>query len=68
MMRGRTIIMISHRSSTIRDASRALVFSDGKLIQNGAHQELLAVPGLYRTLMSIESLQHQVSTGQDEFQ
>ena len=56
VMRGRTVIMISHKSSTIRDATSALVIADGRVIQRGTHTELLSVPGLYRTLMGARRL------------
>ena len=40
----------------------ALVLSDGALIQQGAHAQLVEQAGLYRTLMSLEHLQQQIET------
>jgi len=47
---GRTSLVIAHRLSTIRSADEILVIDDGRIVQRGSHTELLAVPGLYRTL------------------
>ncbi|MGB1285155.1 MAG: ABC transporter ATP-binding protein [Aggregatilineales bacterium] len=47
---GRTSLIIAHRLSTIRDADRILVMKEGKLIEDGNHDELLALDGLYAQL------------------
>ncbi|ART79344.1 ABC transporter ATP-binding protein [Oceanisphaera avium] len=47
---GRTTLIVAHRLSSVRQADRVLVFEEGKVSQSGTHQELLATPGLYRTL------------------
>jgi ATP-binding cassette, subfamily B, bacterial len=53
---GRTAVMIAHRLSTIRDADRILVFDDGKIVEEGTHQELLAKPdGIYAAFHEIQS-------------
>jgi ATP-binding cassette subfamily B protein len=50
-MRGkRTIIAIAHRLSTIRNADIILVLKEGKIVQQGAHEELIQQPGVYRDL------------------
>jgi len=47
---GKTVLIIAHRFSTIRDASLILVFDKGSIVARGAHSELYAVDGLYRAL------------------
>ncbi len=50
LMVGKTVLIIAHRFSTIRDASMILVFDRGRLAARGAHAELLAASPLYKTL------------------
>ena len=47
---GRTIVMISHQLSAAAACDRVLVLEDGRLVQQGNHEALLAVPGTYRRL------------------
>ncbi len=50
VMRGRTSVVIAHRLSTVMGADRILVMDEGRLVEQGRHEELLARGGLYRTL------------------
>ncbi len=50
LMEGRTSIIIAHRLSTIRNAHRILVLEHGQIIEQGDHQELLALKGKYYSL------------------
>jgi len=52
LMHGRTSFVIAHRLSTIRDADKILVMNEGRLIEQGSHDELLARRGFYWELYS----------------
>jgi ATP-binding cassette subfamily B protein len=50
LMQGKTTIVIAHRLSTLLHMDRILVFDQGKIIEDGSHQALLAANGLYKSL------------------
>src|SRR4029077_17384905 len=50
LMRGRTTIVIAHRLSTVERADRILVLDRGGIVEEGTHQELLTMGGLYHRL------------------
>ena len=50
LMQGRTSLIIAHRLSTIRNADTILVLEHGEIIEQGSHQELLALKGKYYSL------------------
>lgn len=50
VMAGRTCFIVAHRLSTVREADRILVIDEGRILEEGSHQELLAGRGLYYKL------------------
>ena len=56
LAKGRTTLIIAHRLSTVRNASRILVVRDGVITEEGAHEELLAKGGDYAQLYSTQNL------------
>jgi ATP-binding cassette subfamily B multidrug efflux pump len=54
IMEGRTSLVIAHRLSTIRSADRILVIHHGRLVEEGTHEELLAIGGLYAALHGLQ--------------
>ena len=55
MGEGRTVITIAHRLSTIQDADRIVVLEDGVIVEEGKHDELLALDGRYANLWNRQS-------------
>src|ERR1700689_3329972 len=53
LLKGRTAVVIAHRLSTIQHADRILVFHKGRLREQGSHQELLALHGIYYRLYQL---------------
>ena len=54
LMRGRTVIAIAHRLSTVRNFDRILVLEKGRLVQDGSPDALLRAGGIYRKLIDAE--------------
>jgi len=54
LMHGRTSLVIAHRLSTVRYADRILVFQQGKIVESGSHEELIAHQGTYRFLVETQ--------------
>ena len=57
---GRTTIIIAHRISTIQNADRILVLDEGRAAEYGAHEELMALGGIYRSIHDKQQLEKQL--------
>ena len=54
LMEKRTVLVIAHRLSTVRNVDRILVLSDGKIVEEGIHKELMALGGEYKKLYELQ--------------
>ncbi len=58
LMEGRTTFVIAHRLSTVRRADTILVMDEGRIVEQGTHQELLAHGGLYKEIHDLQLIDH----------
>jgi ATP-binding cassette subfamily B protein len=65
MAKGRTVLLISHRFSSVRSADRIFVLHNGKLVEQGSHDELLARGGHYATLFLLQAASYLKPTRAD---
>jgi len=63
LMEGKTSIIIAHRLATIRNADIIFVISDGRIVERGKHDELLALGGLYSELYEIQFRKQEAESG-----
>lgn len=54
LMKNRTTFIIAHRLSTVQNADRILVLDDGRIVQDGSHQQLIEEEGLYKHLYELQ--------------
>lgn len=55
LSKGRTTIAIAHRLSTLKNADRIFVIDEGRLVEEGTHEELMAAEGIYHKLVRIQT-------------
>lgn len=63
LKQGRTTLVIAHRLATVQNASRILVIAEGQLAEEGSHQELLNLKGIYRRLHDMQFAEDLQSAG-----
>ena len=54
LMEKRTVLVIAHRLSTVRNVDRILVLSEGRIVEEGVHKELMAIGGEYKKLYELQ--------------
>ncbi|MCF6275591.1 MAG: ABC transporter permease, partial [Robiginitomaculum sp.] len=54
LTKGRTVFVIAHRLSTVKNADRILVLDDGQIIESGTHAALMKKSGLYAKLRALQ--------------
>lgn len=54
LLKGRTSLVVAHRLSTIQNADKIIVVADGKIVETGSHEELIALNGAYKQLIDIQ--------------
>ncbi|MFZ5365929.1 MAG: ABC transporter ATP-binding protein [Patescibacteria group bacterium] len=59
LVKGKNLILISHRFSTVRRAKRIIVLEKGKIIEQGTHQELMKLGGTYAQLFTLQAKAYQ---------
>jgi ATP-binding cassette subfamily B protein len=60
--RGRTSLLISHRLGTVREAERIAVLDEGRVVETGTHDELIAAGGVYARLFGLQAQGYQART------
>jgi ATP-binding cassette subfamily B protein len=55
LLRGRSVVLISHRFSSVRSADRIYVMHEGRVVEEGSHEELMAAEGLYAELFTLQA-------------
>jgi ATP-binding cassette subfamily B protein len=66
LSKGKTVLIISHRFSTVKSADIICVIDKGRIIEQGKHKELMKKKGTYATLFNLQAKAYQETPGKDE--
>ena len=55
LFKGRSVVLISHRFSSVRSADRIYVMKEGEVVEHGSHEELMTLGGLYAELFNLQA-------------
>ena len=62
LLEGRTVLVIAHRLSTVRNADRIVVLDEGVIKESGTHEDLMSLGGLYRYLYDMQFASYQAGS------
>ena len=55
LVKNKTLLVIAHRLNTIRDADNIIVIKEGNIAEQGTHSELVALNGIYKNMVELQS-------------
>ncbi len=65
LARGRAVVLISHRFSTVRNADRIHILDEGRIVESGTHAELMALDGEYARMYEVQARAYRVNGARD---
>ena len=55
LVKNKTLLVIAHRLNTIRDADNIIVIKEGNIVEQGTHNELIALNGIYKNMVELQN-------------